>query len=122
MTGANAYVVLSLGKYINSSFFRKLDKELQKEFQNLYLDALQGLLYHIESEEPNSSLATAGWTLNVLNEFSQTSYSYNKILDIMGYGPKPIESYSKPIRRIKARNVVTEHCNNVLAVLNYTLK
>jgi hypothetical protein len=122
ITGANACALLAIAEYINSDYYLDLDDKLKAEYLRLYSDALSGILYLIEPNGPNAGLVTAGWSLNVLEEFSKTSYSYNKILDILGYGPREIEGFTDPIRRVRVRNVVTEHCSSVLAVLNYSLK
>ena len=121
ITGANACVLLAVGNYIVSDNYLRLNDKLKAEYSRLYADALAGILYHMESDGINGGLVTAGWSLNALEEFSKTNYSYNKILDIFGYGPREIDGFTDPIRRVRVRNVATEHCNNVLAVLNYTL-
>ena len=121
ITGANACGLQAIAEYIISDYYLKLDSRLKAAYSKLYADALSGILYHIELDGPNEGLITSGWSLNVLEEISTTNYSYNKILDMLGYGPRKIDGYPNAIRRIKAKNVITEHNNNVLSLLNYTL-
>lgn len=122
VNGANAYGIKAIAEYITSDYYSKLNNRLKKAYSKLYEDALHGILYHMEANGPNAGLISAGWSLNVLEDFSETNYSYNKLLDMLGYGPITIDGYPGPIKRVKAKNVITEHNNNVLGVLNYTLE
>lgn len=122
VTGANASALLAIARYITSDYYLGSEDKLKSEYKRLYRDGLSGILYHMETDGPNEDLITAGWSLNVLEEFSKTGYSYNKVLDMLGYGPREIEGFSEPIQRVRVRNVVTEHCSNVLELLNYTLR
>lgn len=121
MTGANIYGVRAIADYINSDSFKKIDLKTQIKFYELFANALPGIIYHMNLNGVNDNLVTAGWTLNVLEEFQKTDYSYNRLLGFLGYGPKPVSGYNGPIRRARAMNVVMEHNNNLLALLNYTL-
>lgn len=120
VTGANACALMGLANYI-TAYYMELSDPLKAEYQKFYADALSGILYLIETSGPNEGLVTAGWSLNVLEEFSKTNYSYNKILDMLGYGPREIEGFNDPIKRVRVRHVVTEHCIRVLTILNYSL-
>lgn len=123
MTGANAYALVGLAKYITSEFFNELSKREQATYLKFYANALEGILYQIESAGPNEGLVTAGWTVNILEESSQTIYSYERLLDILGYGlPETIDNYPNPVQRIRTKNVFIEHCSGILALLNYNLK
>lgn len=122
ITGANACALLGMAKYITSKFFQELDQDQQDYYLKLFRRALAGILYHIESEGPNEGLVAAGWTINVLKEVGKTDYSYGEILSMAGYEKRTIKGYPYPLKRIRARNIVTEHCANVLALLNYTLE
>ena len=121
VTGANTFALIGMAQYINSDFYQALDPELQKEFSDFYADALEGLLYHFELDGPNKGLVSAGWSINALDECASTDYSYYEMLDVVGYGAEEVEGYGKPIQRTRSRNVVTEHCNDMLKALNYTL-
>lgn len=121
INGANIYAIQAIAEYITSDYYRNLDRKPKAAFSKLFADALSGVIYHIESSGPNEGLITAGWSLNVLEEFSRTKYTYNQILDMLGYGPLKIEGYPDSIRRVRVRNVITEHCINLLKLLNYTL-
>ena len=121
ITGANACGLQAIAEYIASDYYLKLGSKLKAAYSKLYADALSGILYHIELDGPNQGLITSGWSLNILEEISTINYSYNKILDMLGYGPREVDGYPNAIRRVKAKNVLTEHNNNVLSLLNYTL-
>ena len=121
ITGANASGLQAIAEYITSNYYLRLDGKLKAAYSKLYADALSGILYHMESDGPNKGLITSGWSLNILEEISTTNYSYNKVLDMLGYGPIEIDGYPNAIRRVKAKNVITEHNTNVLSLLNYTL-
>lgn len=122
MTGANALTLLAMAQYITSDYYTRLSDKLKAEYLRFYVDALSGILYLVESSGPNEGLITAGWSLNVLEESSKTNYSYNQILDMLGYGLREIDGFTEPIKRVRVRNVVTEHCISTLAVLNYSLE
>lgn len=122
VTGANASALLALAQYITSDYYAELSNKLKVEYLRFYEDALSGILYFVESSGVNEGLVTAGWSLNVLEEFSKTNYSYNEILDLLGYGPRGVDGFTEPIQRVRVRNVVTKHCINTLAVLNYSLE
>lgn len=121
VTGANTFALIGLADYISSDFYKNLSQEAQHEFSDFFADALKGILYHFETDGPNEGLVTAGWTINALNDFAETNYSYYEILDIIGYEVEGIDGYPKTIETIRAENVVTEHCNDVLKLLNVTL-
>jgi len=122
VTGANVYATISLARYITSDSYAKLPLPFKRKIFKLFNDALVGILYHVETEGPNEGLITSGWSLSVLADFDETNYSYNRILGLLGYGPRKISGYTKPIRRIRTRNVVLEHNNNLVELLSYTLK
>ena len=121
ITGANACALLGMAEYITSELYQDLDKDEQDDHLAFFAKALEGILYHIESAGPNEDLITAGWTINALKEFYKTNHSYGEILSLAGYGTRSIEGYPYPVKRIRARNIVTEHCANVLTLLNYVL-
>ncbi len=121
VTGANCHAILAIAEYITSENYQKLKSKFRVKFSELYANALLGILYLMEQDGPNAQLITAGWTLNVLEEFYETNHSYNKILELLGYGPKQISGYDKKISRFRAMNIVMEHNIDALKVLNYTL-
>jgi len=121
INGANLYAIQAIADYIVSDYYLELNSSLKSAYSKLYANALYGVLYHMESKGPNRGLISAGWSLNVLEDYDETNYSYNKILDVLGYGPKKIEGYTQPIMRVRARNIVAEHNINLLHCLNHAL-
>jgi len=121
ITGANTFALIGMAEYIASDFYKALDSELQREFSDFYADALSGILYHFELAGPNKGLVTAGWSLNALDEYAITDYSYYEMLDLVGYGADQINGYPKSVERTRSLNVVTEHCNDLLKALNFTV-
>lgn len=121
ITGANARALLGVGDYITSEFYRELSADDQAYYQTFFEKALEGILYHIELDGPNEGLISAGWSLNVIEEFHKTGYSYDEVISMVGYGPAFIDGYPSQIKRVRARNIATDHCSNVLALVNYAL-
>jgi|GEM_PF-2701651 len=122
VTGANSFALTGICHYITSDAFKQLRKTEQRAYLNFFQKALEGMLYHVESDGPNEGLVAAGWTLNILRDIHQTDYVYYDLLDRLGYGwPEKIDGYSDPIRIVRAKNVVLEHCIGMLRLLNYTL-
>ena len=121
ITGTNARTLLGVGDYITSDFYRELSADDQAYYQTFFEKALEGILYHIELDGPNEGLISAGWSLNVIEEFQKTDHSYDDVISMVGYGPAFIDGYPYPIKRVRARNIVTDHCSNVLALVNHAL-
>ncbi len=107
VTGANAWALNGLGKYITSANFKDLSAEEQLRFKEAFRNVLKGLL-DLQRED---GLFTAGWTIVELQHL-RDGEKYYDVLDKFGYGGGT---------RVKAENVVTEHNVDMLALLNLAI-
>lgn len=121
VTGANTFVAIGLADYLASDLFQELSPEDQLQFSTFFGEVLEGILYHFEMDGPNEGLISAGWSINALDE-AETKNAYYELLDVIGYGAQKVDGYSKTIETTRAEHIVTEHCNDVLKLLNLTLR
>ena len=193
VTGANAWALNGVARYIISSAFSGLSTDQQFQFRWFYRQILTGLLVH---QRKLDGLFTAGWDLYILqnieddegyirehieediphiitvlrtgsdpeksrvqeilrggeaalNELANLIQQpngdqlvcdylnpgsgnirgrrYNFVLAVAGYPDDPSEPYYLRVpegrlrKRVKARNIVAQHNNNMLAVLNLAI-
>ena len=109
ITGANAWVLDSLGTYIKSELFPKTETPLATQIKGLY----ERTLFNILNHQREDGLFTAGWTVEPLLEVDPDKY-YD-ILGEIGYEP---EKFS----RNKEHFVITEHNIDMLSVLNHAIR
>jgi hypothetical protein len=125
INGANAWTLLGIAEYI-VAFKDSMTSEAQAEIESFFVAALDGLLFHIEDEEPNLGLVTAGWSVEGFEDATGAN-EYNAILGILGYDFNSDELMergfsSNALNNVKARNVVTEHNIDFLKLLNFAIK
>ena len=128
VTGASAWALNGIAKYITAEIFTDLTADEQQKYKNLYAGVLDGLLFH-QSEV--TGLFSAGWTIYVLQNIQEDpeKRTYNELIDtVLGYPFDDVEAYKelkdnhpKLVERVKAKNVVTEHNLDMLAVLNFAI-
>ncbi len=127
VTGANAWVVDGLGKFLTSAAFDNVGEEAQPFFLDCYQKALLGLETHRWSGVAQSgravSLMTAGWTTIGLNQANTpwnirnregnrvgpkgASWAYYDVLDAVGYDTYDSERPSKI-----SQSFATDHPNH----------
>ncbi len=115
VTGANAWAIYGLGRFVVSKGYKKLQPKEQIRLKRCYLDALAGLEEHRRVINRFMSLMTAGWTTTGLMHARSPSdivepiparpedpserWEYYDVLDALGYDSFPEKEEDWPTVR-----------------------